>query len=341
MKKRPLLSKLSLIQSVLLAHLIQYIHPNRVYQVFGPTYPGFFEKSTCTYYLSYPGITFVFPIPPSYADLFEEGNMKRKSNNDHHIMPMEFPDGTTPIATNVFVYNGYDFRTPNAPQEFDNISYVDSVLRYVDVHIGKGITVYNDTTSSEGKTINFYDTTQDVLMTLGAPSNIFYKKHDKLRIHAMKPKKNRSVDVENGTSTESLSIINEDPKTSKELTAVDYFYNYFNLGFDIMFNGQTHLVQKIILHTNMPGSKDFNVYVKCNFKIKVNKSDNSDEFITADSKFSEIKKLFKDEPHSKPLVNDSTSARNPFGGTRFFAYPNCIFEIMKNEHINSVVLFAG
>jgi len=61
--------------------------------------------------------------------------------------------------------------------------------------------------------------------------------------------------------------------------------------------------------------------------------------ITADTKYSQIQNYLKEEPCSKPLVNDTTSANNPFGGTRFFAYANCIFEVMKNEHINSVVLF--
>jgi len=332
----------------------------KIYQVFGPTYPGFFEKSTCTYYLSYPGITFVFPIPLAYANLFDpqksgdgtggsnnrtdDVNNGNTSNNREHIMPMEFPDGTTPIATHVYVYNGHDFRNPNLPQDFDHDSFADTIARYVNVIVGKGITVHNDlAASSEHKSISFYDTTQDVLMALGAPNNIYYKKHDKLRIHATKPKKSRTENENTNVGhSDSLSVTADDA-ASKELTAVDYFYNYFSLGFDIMFNGQTHMVQKIILHTNFPGSKDFNIYVKCNFRILTNQFQNTEEktYITADTKFSQIQKLLHSEPLSKPLVNDATSASNPFGGTRFYAYPNCIFEIMKNDHINSVVLFAS
>lgn len=297
----------------------------------------------------------MFPVPPTYANLFEQqksdgtgtttGSSDIGSGNREHIMPMEFPNGTTPIATNVYVYNGHDFRNPNLPQDFDHDSFADTIARYVNVMVGKGITVHNDlAASSEHKAINFYDTTQDVLMALGAPNNIYYKKHDKLRIHATKPKKSSRTESENSSTShnDSLSVVAEDAG-SKELTAVDYFYNYFSLGFDIMFNGQTHMVQKIILHTNFPGSKDFNIYVKCNFRIPTEQFQNTKEksYITADTKFSQIQKLLQNEPFSKPLVNDATSASNPFGGTRFYAYPNCIFEIMKNEHINSVVLFAG
>ena len=41
----------------------------------------------------------------------------------------------------------------------------------------------------------------------------------------------------------------------------DYFYNYFPLGLDLLFDAGTHTVTKIILHTNTPGCYDFDVYV--------------------------------------------------------------------------------
>ena len=291
--------------------------------------------------MSYPGITFAFPIPPIFSNLF--GNDQKDNNQS---MPMEFPNGTTPIATNVYVYNGYDFRSPNLPQDFDDDSYKSTIVRHVDVNIGKGIVVYNDL-NPEGRFVNFNDTTQDVLMALGAPNYIYYKRHDKLRIHATKTKKNRQQNGEQETAiattaTESHLSITNNEEASRELTAVDYFYNYFTLGFDIMFNGKTHLVQKIILHTNFPGSKDFNIYVKCNFKLDATQFPHTKTkyVITADTKFAEIERILENELCSKPLVNDTTTASNPFGGTRFYAYNNCIFEVMKNGHINTAVLFA-
>jgi hypothetical protein len=38
-------------------------------------------------------------------------------------------------------------------------------------------------------------------------------------------------------------------------------------GLDILFNGKTHRVRKFVLHTNVPGHPDFNVYAKCNFTL--------------------------------------------------------------------------
>lgn len=40
----------------------------------------------------------------------------------------------------------------------------------------------------------------------------------------------------------------------------DYFYNYFHLGIDILFDGSTHRCKKIVMHTNLPGHFDFQRY---------------------------------------------------------------------------------
>lgn len=40
----------------------------------------------------------------------------------------------------------------------------------------------------------------------------------------------------------------------------DYFYNYFHLGMDILFDGSTHRCKKIVMHTNVPGHFDFQRY---------------------------------------------------------------------------------
>ena len=48
----------------------------------------------------------------------------------------------------------------------------------------------------------------------------------------------------------------------------DYFYNYFQIGFDLLFDVQTHRVKKIVVHTNFPGHVSFNRYRRCFFKFK-------------------------------------------------------------------------
>ena len=40
-----------------------------------------------------------------------------------------------------------------------------------------------------------------------------------------------------------------------------YFFNYFTLGMDILFDGHDDRAVKFILHTNYPGHYDFGMYV--------------------------------------------------------------------------------
>ncbi|VDP09333.1 unnamed protein product [Schistosoma margrebowiei] len=82
-----------------------------------------------------------------------------------------------------------------------------------------------------------FSTNQDVLSALGSPSRVFYKTEDKMKIHL--PQSHRLVQ----------------PRKS------DYFFNYFPLGLDILFDAQTHEVMKFVLHTNQPGEYTFNTYV--------------------------------------------------------------------------------
>lgn len=87
-------------------------------------------------------------------------------------------------------------------------------------------------------TLDFNSSTQDVLQALGEPDQIFYKVEDPLSIHKAEDSPN-----------------------------LDYFYNYFRFGFDILFDGSLHTVKKYILWTNMPSQPLFTKYEKCNFHI--------------------------------------------------------------------------
>ena len=46
----------------------------------------------------------------------------------------------------------------------------------------------------------------------------------------------------------------------------DYFYGYPTRGLDLLFCGASHRLKKVVLHTNIPGHPDFNLYCKCNFR---------------------------------------------------------------------------
>uniref|UniRef100_A0A8C5WWI5 Uncharacterized protein n=1 Tax=Laticauda laticaudata TaxID=8630 RepID=A0A8C5WWI5_LATLA len=84
--------------------------------------------------------------------------------------------------------------------------------------------------------VYFGDSCQDVLSTLGSPHKVFYKSEDKMKIHSPSPHK-------------------QVPSKCN-----DFFFNYFTLGVDILFDANTHRVKKFVLHTNYPGHYNFNIY---------------------------------------------------------------------------------
>lgn len=176
----------------------------------------------------------------------------------------------------------------------------------------------------EGKTdftrvVKFGDFSQDVLAELGNPDRIHYKSEDKMKIHL----------GQNGGYV------------------TDYFYNYFNLGVDLLFDGKTHQVKKFILHTNYPGHYDFSVYNRCEFRISVPYSS-----LKQDLEYDELIinprtdwSLIADrliEPISRPVNLRRTSSANntnPWGSTECYSFGNMIFEVMNKNQIATIIIF--
>ena len=105
------------------------------------------------------------------------------------------------------------------------------LINFITIKLGEGIKIGN-------AKIRFGDSPQDVLCELGSPEAINTKKDNDnlMRLH-------------NGL--ENMDIEN-------------YFYNYFSIGLDILFNGYTHKIEKFIFHTNFPSHYEFNWYVPYN-----------------------------------------------------------------------------
>ncbi|WVZ53005.1 hypothetical protein U9M48_003999 [Paspalum notatum var. saurae] len=68
-----------------------------VYALFRPTFPRIYDKDRGIYTLFYPGLSFAFPIPSQYTNLFTNGEVAD--------FPLEFPDGTTPVTCRVSIYD--------------------------------------------------------------------------------------------------------------------------------------------------------------------------------------------------------------------------------------------
>ncbi|KAI0053002.1 UPF0183-domain-containing protein [Auriscalpium vulgare] len=94
-------------------------------------------------------------------------------------------------------------------------------------------------------------TAQDLLTDLGPPLRTFYKEDDRMAIHGR-----THPDV---------------------LPAPSYFYNYFQYGMDFLIADGTHVVTKIVMHSNIPGTALFQRYKRCPWQIEGRPEDDEDD----------------------------------------------------------------
>ncbi|KAI8805206.1 hypothetical protein BJ742DRAFT_821391 [Cladochytrium replicatum] len=144
-----------------------------IYKTFGPTYPGWYEEDNQRYVLNYEGISFMFPVPTKYADMFA-------GNPD---LPLTFPDATTPVLNRILIYHGTQWQTSNPPALGQNDLYLENVY----VEPCKGLTFM-----SRVANITFGMSAQDVLAELGKPNYASYRRDDAMRIHTAPRDESRS-----------------------------------------------------------------------------------------------------------------------------------------------------
>ncbi|KAG0166816.1 hypothetical protein DFQ30_006757 [Apophysomyces sp. BC1015] len=265
-----------------------------------PTYPGEFDTEQSVYTLKYPGLSFTFPIPVRHQDLY-------KSTSD---LPLEFPDGTTPIASRVYLYSGSaNWQTAVVPPlskalaEFNgsnSIKYGKLGRRELESVVAqptKGASLYFPT---HGSTTDAVDTSrentvapstntvhlllnsssvQDILADLGKPSRVFYKEEDKMKIHSVTDDGTvlEKAAISSKVANEASRTLNgneDDEKDPTTMHPTDYFLNYFHLGMDILIDGALHVCKKIVLHGNIPGHYDFQRYKRCPFQVVFPKQEN-------------------------------------------------------------------
>ncbi|KAI9319904.1 hypothetical protein BX666DRAFT_1917264 [Dichotomocladium elegans] len=349
-----------------------------IYKAFGPTYPGEFDTSQSIYTLKYPGISFMFPIPTRHKDLYA-------SSSD---LPLEFPDGTTPIASRVclFSVNGSSWQKAAVPSLPKVIADYNALTRAYgktgrrDVEIVKaqpnrGITLYfpvndeagNSTVMNQVDILLRISKPQDILADLGKPSRVFYKEEDKMKIHSVTDNGAMLGRISDEDADNGDRAMNGD---EEEKEPTDYFFNFFHLGIDLLFDGSLHVCKKIVLHGNIPGHYDFQRYKRCPFVIYFpdhpHESNRNDVLvdvedgsipsnaITADMKVETMKKRIPWHSKNVVTVNSSTEAgqpkqviltrgsseQNPFGSTYLTGYDEgIVMEVMKNGHVPTIVLF--
>ncbi|XP_029634626.1 UPF0183 protein C16orf70 homolog isoform X1 [Octopus sinensis] len=305
-------------------------------QSFGATRPGVYNSEKQLFVLNFRGLSFDFPIESKFEPVFS------KPRYAHGLGSLQFPNGSSPVVARMCIYSGNslsDTKSPPLPITcFHGDCFVDCVevlrdynstkgLKFILVTEGNGSSKLLDTRKKTvDRIVRFSDSCQDVISALGCPSKVFYKSEDKMMIHS--PDAHRRV----------------------KSRCSDYFYNYFTMGVDILFDANTHVVKKFILHTNYPGHYNFNMYYRCEFKIPIHidkpeletgLSEEEPLIITAYSKWDKVQKYLL-KPEQRPVIltrSSSTNTSNPFGSTLCYGVHDMIFETMQNHHIASITLY--
>ncbi|XP_065307366.1 phagosome assembly factor 1 isoform X5 [Dermacentor albipictus] len=305
---------------------------------FGATHPGEYDASQQMFVLHFRGLSFSFLADP-----------KCKLDAALGSSPTgQLPNGSSPLVSRMAIYYGNsltDTRPPPLPLCcFGNQSFLEAleVLREGDTTLGVRLTLLTEayeTSRLSGpiqkkltRCVYFGDSVQDVVWALGSPNKVFYKEEDKMKIHA------------------------QDSHRLLAARASDYFYNYFTLGMDVLFDAQRHVVKKIVLQSNYPGHYNFQQYYRCPFRLKLRLPptpeqrratlvDVADEdeghAVTAFTKWDELQERLVKASERPVVLNrtSSTNTTNPFGSTYCYGYQDIIFEVMRNKHIASVTLY--
>lgn len=215
---------------------------------FGATHPGVYDAAKQLFALHFRGLSFYFPVDsklqPGYA---------------HGLGSLHFANGASPVVSKMAIYSGNNMAESRPPPLplccYNQQMYLESatVLRSKAVTRGLRLQLYTEASArvleprkhTLTREVLFGDTCQDVAGNLGAPNRVFYKSEDKMKIHS--PSANRRAQTKRS----------------------DFFFNYFTLGVDILFDARTQRCRKIILHTNYPGHYNYNMYHRCEFQLQL------------------------------------------------------------------------
>ncbi|XP_065200197.1 PHAF1 protein CG7083 [Planococcus citri] len=312
-------------------------------QCFGATHPGIFDCEKQMFTLNFRGLSFSFDVDSKFQPGIAQCGLGS----------LQFTTGVSPVVSKMVIYAGNNLKNctsndyqgiipvPVVPLPiscYHGLSYVEKALVLRDRTNTKGIQLTLHMQGSGSlrrqritllKDLYFGITCQDVMSLLGSPSQVFYKSEDKMKIHSP----NAHLHVKT-------------PRRS------DYFFNYFSLGLDILFDAKTQRMKKFILHTNYPGHYNFNMYNRCDFRICLNaekqvpeskKQNSKDKVleITAFTKWDDISDLLKHSDRPVVLNRSGCTNINPFGSTFCYGYQDMIFEVMQNQHIASVTFYKN
>ncbi|RDB22462.1 hypothetical protein Hypma_010078 [Hypsizygus marmoreus] len=217
---------------------------------------------------------------------------------------------------------GNDGKGQDALEEVAEVPVMAGDIKQAVVKVHDGITLHFYPSSSKPVHIQLGETTaQDLNLELGPALRVHYKEDERMSIH----------------STSHASDVENEP---------GYFYNYFQHGLDFLICGSSHVVTKIILHSNVPGSPLFQRYKRCNWEIEGKPEDDEDDTPPRKrfyDRFETISHFLspREPPPSMHLdrTDDEEDITLPSATTRLHGYDGIILEVSESSQVLSVMLF--
>uniref|UniRef100_A0A8C4Q9K1 Phagosome assembly factor 1 n=1 Tax=Eptatretus burgeri TaxID=7764 RepID=A0A8C4Q9K1_EPTBU len=280
-------------------------------QSFGATHPGVYNAAEQLFHLNFRGLSFSFRLDarldtPKFAPHYAHG-----------LASLQIPNGATVERMHVYAGNALSDH-PDASKLLRRNVYAEGVdvlcdaygpiglkFRLLTAGCGPVMRVDNKLQTFQ-RCVYLGDHCQDVVSIIGSPHKVFYKSEDKMRIHSALPHKQKS-------------------------RCNDYFYNFFTLGVDILFDAISQQAKKFVLHTNYPGHYNFNMYHRCDFRIPL--IPRCGEIATPAS--AKLHCSVQDILGYKNFVllpclphrSSSSNNTNPFGSTFCYGFQGMIFEV--------------
>ncbi|VUZ52433.1 unnamed protein product [Hymenolepis diminuta] len=311
---------------------------SNIINVFGSTKQLLTDEESGLYRLCYRGLTFLV-APSSPVDVMGAAGLSSTSTVGTLVdtgLSSTSVDEEALVVRRVFIFPGPSKEEYKLPPELPASCYHGNVFleRLNVVHANDRTVklcfdlVCQDLSSNSltdpkvhrfSSALTFGDTAQDVLSALGSPSRVFYKTEDKMSIHL--------------------------PQTYRQSrqSRCDYFYNYFTLGLDVLFDSRTHRAISFIMHTNQPGEYTFNTYFRCMFEIPltIEAADGEAKVVTI-TPFVKVQSLLNGVLNESVVIHRETPSRkNPFGSTNAYNYRDLIFEVLpQNGSLASVTIYS-
>ncbi|KZT12505.1 UPF0183-domain-containing protein [Laetiporus sulphureus 93-53] len=258
--------------------------------------------------LRYPGVLFSFE---------EDGRAEGLK-----VSPAQPSDRMQEVKRVIITQKSIAGEVRDALDEVVECTAMNGEVRQAVIKVHEGVDLYFHPVDANYVRIRIgVSTAQDLSCDLGPPLRVHYKEDDRMTIHSRK------------------AGVDDDADT-------DYFYNYLQHGIDFLISGTTHVVKKIVAHTNVPGSPLFQRYKRCPWEIEGKPEDDEDETpprVKFHDRVEEISHfLSQGEPPSSMLLDRTDEEDNltlPSSKTRLLGFDGIILEATESGHVVSVTLF--